>query len=223
MPINRTARMSYPVFFLGQSINLATLSFIDVLFYQRILKAEALYHGQLDGLWGPLTQAAAEQFFELGEALSNELGTFDDRTEKNIRSLQSSTQRFAREFMSAITDADLDVQIRIISGTRTYKEQDEIYAQGRTKPGRIVSSRKGGQSYHNFGIAWDIAAFSKTGKYLIDPKHYQKARDIFPNDELEWGGDWSILDYSHFQLAGIGRISTLRTDFESGTSTTVIV
>ena len=223
MPINRATRMSYPVFFLGKSTNLATLNFVDVLFYQRLLKAEALYHGQLDGLWGPLTQTAAEQFFERGEALSEELGRFDDRTEKNIRSLQSSTQRFAREFMSAITHADLDVDIRIISGTRTYKEQDEIYAQGRSKPGRIVSSRSGGQSYHNFGIAWDIGAFSTSGKYLIDPKHYKKARDIFPDEELEWGGDWSILDYSHFQLAGIGRIATLREGFEGGNKTTVIV
>ena len=223
MPINRTARMSYPVFFLGRSSNLATLSFIDVLFYQRLLKAEELYHGQLDGMWGPLTQAAAEHFFERGEELSYELGGFDDRTEKNIRSLQSSTQRIAREFMSALSEANMDVNIRIISGTRTYKEQDEIYAQGRSKSGRIVSSHSGGQSYHNFGIAWDIAAFSRTGRYLIDPKHYKKAREVFPDTRLEWGGDWSMLDYSHFQLAGIGRIAGLREDFEIGKTTTVIV
>jgi|GEM_PF-63311 len=223
MSINRTARMSYPVFFLGKSTNLATLNFVDVLFYQRLLKAEALYHGQLDGLWGPLTQASAEQFFELGEELSEELGTFDDRSEKNIRSLQSSTQRLAREFMSEITQADLDVKIRIISGTRTYKEQDRIYDQGRSQSGRIVTSRRGGQSYHNFGIAWDIAAFSTSGKYLIDPKYYKRARDIFPDDSLEWGGDWSMLDYSHFQLAGIGHISVLREDFEGGKNTTAFV
>ena len=222
MSINRTARMSYPVFFLGKSINLATLSFVDVLFYQRLLKAEELYQGQIDGLWGPLTQAAAEGFFEQGEELANEFGTFDDRTEKNVRSLRTKTQRIAREFMAAITQADLDVEIRIICGTRTYKEQDALYSQGRSRSGRVVTRLRGGQSYHNFGIAWDIGAFSSSGRYLVDPKHYKKARNTSPDDRLEWGGDWSMLDYAHFQLSGISSIASLRDDYEQGKSTFVV-
>jgi peptidoglycan L-alanyl-D-glutamate endopeptidase CwlK len=39
---------------------------------------------------------------------------------------------------------------------RTFAEQDAIYAQGRTKPGKIVSNAKKGLSYHNYGLAIDI-------------------------------------------------------------------
>ena len=39
---------------------------------------------------------------------------------------------------------------------RTLKEQDDIYAQGHTKKGEIVTDAKAGQSYHNYGLAVDI-------------------------------------------------------------------
>ena len=39
---------------------------------------------------------------------------------------------------------------------RTFAEQDALYAQGRTKAGSIVTKARGGQSYHNYGLAIDI-------------------------------------------------------------------
>lgn len=44
----------------------------------------------------------------------------------------------------------------ISDGRRTMAEQRNIYAQGRTKPGKVVSNAKPGQSAHNFGYAVDI-------------------------------------------------------------------
>ena len=41
-------------------------------------------------------------------------------------------------------------------GYDTYGAQMAIWAQGRTKPGKIVTNAKGGQSAHNFGIAIDF-------------------------------------------------------------------
>ncbi len=38
---------------------------------------------------------------------------------------------------------------------RTFEDQDELYAQGRTKPGTIVTSARGGDSWHNYGLAAD--------------------------------------------------------------------
>ena len=32
---------------------------------------------------------------------------------------------------------------------RTFAEQDKLFAQGRTAPGKIVTRARGGQSYHN--------------------------------------------------------------------------
>lgn len=48
-------------------------------------------------------------------------------------------------------------QVRIVQGLRTFEEQDGLYAQGRTKPGAVVTKAKGGQSYHNYGLAIDFA------------------------------------------------------------------
>ena len=39
---------------------------------------------------------------------------------------------------------------------RTFAEQAEIFAQGRTKPGKIVTNARPGLSAHNYGLAVDI-------------------------------------------------------------------
>lgn len=41
-------------------------------------------------------------------------------------------------------------------GRRTIAQQNALYAQGRTKPGKVVTNAKGGQSAHNFGLAADL-------------------------------------------------------------------
>ena len=49
--------------------------------------------------------------------------------------------------------------IKVISGLRTYDEQNGLHAKGRTTPGKIVTNARGGYSNHNFGIAFDIGVF----------------------------------------------------------------
>lgn len=41
-------------------------------------------------------------------------------------------------------------------GWDSYGKQMELWAQGRTRPGPIVTNAKGGQSAHNFGLAMDF-------------------------------------------------------------------
>lgn len=48
-------------------------------------------------------------------------------------------------------------------GFRTYGEQMELWSQGRTKPGNIVTNAKGGQSAHNFGLAIDFVRDARRG------------------------------------------------------------
>lgn len=52
----------------------------------------------------------------------------------------------------------------VSDGRRTMAQQREIYAQGRTKPGKVVSNAKPGQSAHNFGLAVDIWPLKPDGK-----------------------------------------------------------
>lgn len=43
----------------------------------------------------------------------------------------------------------------IISGLRTMAEQAALFAQGRTKEGKIVTNAKAGHSFHQYGVAAD--------------------------------------------------------------------
>ena len=53
--------------------------------------------------------------------------------------------------------ADLAAQgvyVRVVQGLRTWTEQDALYAQGRTAPGKVVTNVRGGYSWHCFGCGW---------------------------------------------------------------------
>src|SRR5207253_9905142 len=96
--------------------------------------------------------------------------------------------------------ATIGIAIKIISGTRTFAEQDALYEQGRTKSGRIVTNARGGYSNHNFGIAFDIGVF-EGGRYLDESPAYKAVGAIGMKLGLEWGGNWkTIQDEPHFQF-----------------------
>ena len=97
---------------------------------------------------------------------------------------------------------------------RTFAEQDALYAQGRTKPGAIVTKAKGSQSYHNYGLALDIvllvdkdgngtfetASWDTKSDFDGDKKSdWQEVVAIFKRYGWEWGGDWRFVDAPHFQ------------------------
>ena len=88
----------------------------------------------------------------------------------------------------------------MISGTRTYGEQNALYEQGRSKAGRIVTNARGGYSNHNFGVAFDIGVF-EGGRYLDESPAYKAVGALGIKLGLEWGGNWkTIQDEPHFQL-----------------------
>lgn len=97
---------------------------------------------------------------------------------------------------------------------RTNAEQDALYAIGRTKPGRKVTNAKGGQSYHNYGLALDIVLLKDTdGNGTYETASWETNVDfdgdgvsdwmeivaIFKRYGWEWGGDWKFSDKPHFQ------------------------
>jgi peptidoglycan LD-endopeptidase CwlK len=122
----------------------------------------------------------------------------DDRSEKVIATLLPEVQPYARALVTKA--AQHGITIKVISGLRTYQEQNDLYAQGRTKPGRIVTKARGGFSNHNFGIAFDIGVFEGT-KYLDESPKYKAVGVLGMDLGLEWGGNWkTIVDQPHFQL-----------------------
>src|SRR5262245_44450853 len=137
------------------------------------------------------------------------MAKFDARSEKNIKTLVPKAQEKAREFLQAVKDAGINA--KIIDGSRTFKEQDALFAIGRTKPGHIVTNARGGFSNHNFGVAWDIGIFEGT-KFITESSLYDKAGRIGKDQGLEWGGDFnSIIDKPHFQCKTGKTLAQLRT------------
>lgn len=99
----------------------------------------------------------------------------------------------------------------ITQGLRTFAEQNALYAQGRTKPGNIVTNAKAGQSMHNYGLAIDFALVSPDGKRAVWDTKADFDRDgkadwtevVEEAKKLgfEWGGDWrSFKDNPHFEM-----------------------
>ena len=188
----------------------------DVLFLQRLLSCCGLYTDKLDGDFGKHTSDAEAAFDARCQAIAQSEGAFDARSEGNIRSLQLVAQPLARRSLKALKAAGLDA--RIISGTRSYDEQNALFRQGRFgNPGARVTNARGGQSWHNFGLAWDIGLF-EGGKYVTDAKKYKAAAAHGKVAGLEWGGDWKTFpDVPHYQVGAEGRsISSARATFEKG-------
>ena len=104
----------------------------DILFLQRILAVSGFYKKPLNGKWSTDVDAAEEAFLARYEQIKRAYGEFDQRTESNIMRLIPAAQIKAREFMNAIKGQPLTY--RIISGTRTYAEQDALFAKSRESP-----------------------------------------------------------------------------------------
>ena len=115
--------------------------------------------------------------------------------------------------------AERGTPFKVYSGLRTFKEQDELYAKGRTtgKKGAIVTKAKGGQSLHNYGLAVDQAPIKGNGVWWPHKKKEfrfwtpletaltEAAAEIDDEQDdgidYEWGGRWrGIVDCPHFQV-----------------------
>lgn len=163
---------------------------------QRVLRVD------VDGKAGPQTWSAIYERI-VGPTLPGtdttpDITPVDPRSEKVIATLLPQVRPVARALVQKA--ALSGISIKVISGLRTYAEQDALYAQGRTKPGRIVTKARAGYSNHNFGIAFDVGVF-EGNTYLADSPKYRAVGVLGADMGLEWGGNWkSIVDQPHFQL-----------------------
>ncbi len=92
----------------------------------------------------------------------------------------------------------------ISAGFRSFDEQDQLYEQGRSVAGHIVTNAKGGDSIHNFGLAIDLADH----RYGID-LDWDKLEKIGTYCGLEHG-DRGYTDLPHFQYIGHLSIEDLK-------------
>lgn len=136
---------------------------------------------------------------------------------RDITQLHPTLQAKVYELIDAC--AKKGITIGIGECFRTVGEQDNLYAQGRTKPGNKVTNAKGStySSMHQWGVAFDfylkmdIDGDGKTSDDAFNnaTKMFNKVGEIGKSIGLEWGGDWrSIKDLPHFQLPDWGSTAT---------------
>lgn len=131
-------------------------------------------------------------------------------TSRKIQDLEPKVATMAMMHLQECREEGIDLLV-----TCTYRDneaQEALYAQGRTKPGSRVTKARGGQSIHNYRLAYDVVPLIN-GKPVWDSKDpiWQKVGDIGKKCGLEWAGDWkSFKEYPHFQYTGGLSISELQ-------------
>lgn len=122
----------------------------------------------------------------------------------SIAQLSTAHPDLQRLFREVIKHLD----VKVLQGHRSVADQQELYAQGRTKPGNIVTNidgvRRKSKHNHNPSLAvdvvpwpidWkDIGRFQYMGGFVLG---FARAMGI----DVEWGGHWKTFkDLPHFEL-----------------------
>ena len=120
---------------------------------------------------------------------------------RKIEDLHPTVQKMCNDFIKKCADVGIDILI-----TSTYRDlasQAEIYAQGRTKPGKKVTNAPAGKSFHNWKVAFDFCPV-KNGKAMwSDTATFERCGVIAESCGLEWAGRWRTMkELAHCQYTG---------------------
>lgn len=100
------------------------------------------------------------------------------------------------------------LNVLVTNTVRDEEYQEVLYAQGRTKPGNIVTNSKV-PTFHwdKVGLAFDFCKNEKGHEY-DDIEFFNKAAAIAKKIGFSWGGDWkSFVDRPHIQWDDGGKYS----------------
>lgn len=122
-----------------------------------------------------------------------------DKAENRLSQVHPEVARMARQLITLAYSNGYE--IIITQGYRTFEEQNELYAQGRTKAGQVVTNARGGESMHNFKCAVDIAVLFPDGDIDWDSDDkYTAIGHLAESIGFEWGGSWTgFKDLPHMQ------------------------
>jgi len=121
---------------------------------------------------------------------------------RSIDDLVGPARRRAEEFLERCAARGLD--ILIYCTYRSPAEQDVLYAQGRTSPGKIVTNARGGDSFHNHRCAFDFVPLLNGKPEWNNAERYAQAGHIAESVGLEWSGRWKgkLRETAHCQYTG---------------------
>ena len=125
---------------------------------------------------------------------------------RNLSDLVPPCKERAEKFLSLAKASGID--LLVTSTYRDHESQAALFAQGRTKPGLIVTNARPGQSWHNWRCAFDVVPI-RNGKPVWgttgpDGDLWRKVGELGESVGLEWAGRWTgkIREFAHFQYTG---------------------
>ena len=123
---------------------------------------------------------------------------------RKLEDLHPVVESLARRHIASLEA--VGIRTLVTSTFRDFAAQDALYAQGRTKPGKKVTNARGGQSWHNYGLAYDIYPMI-LGKPVwgtrspSDRKLWDQVGLTGEAIGLEWSGRWTKFpEMAHFQF-----------------------
>jgi peptidoglycan L-alanyl-D-glutamate endopeptidase CwlK len=130
---------------------------------------------------------------------------------RNINDLHPKVAAMTTEFVNRCKAANIDV---IITSTyRDIESQNALYEQGRSLPGKKVTNAKGGQSFHNWKVAFDFCPIVNGKAAWSDAALFTKCGEIAESVGLEWAGRWvKFKELAHCQYTGGLKLA----DFQAG-------
>jgi len=128
--------------------------------------------------------------------------------------LLPTVRRMLAQFLDECRVRGLDIIV-----TSTFRDQEaqaELYARGRTKPGRIVTNAAPGWSWHNWRCAFDVVPLRRgkpvwgtagngidddpTDDDADDLEIWERVGQVGEFVGLEWAGRWTrFREFPHFQ------------------------
>jgi len=117
---------------------------------------------------------------------------------RKLEDLHPKVAEMCKTFIQKGKEQGIDILI-----TSTYRDnesQNALYAQGRTAPGKKVTNAKGGQSFHNWRVAFDFVPLVNGKAQWNNLTLFKKCGEIAKSQGLEWAGEWkSFKEYAHCQ------------------------
>ena len=82
--------------------------------------------------------------------------TLAESNARTLRAIETLAPYFQKRVRGWCTEmVNSKIPPLIYCGRRTMEEQAALYSLGRSAPGRIVTKARAGESYHNYGLAFD--------------------------------------------------------------------
>lgn len=118
------------------------------------------------------------------------------------RSLLDLRPQFRERVEAWLTDCQsISLDLLIYCTLRTDAEQEQLYAQGRTTPGRILTNAKPGQSAHGYGLALDfVPLLAGKPQWMAGNPLYLHSVDIARAHGLESLCQSSFPEWPHLQM-----------------------